>query len=456
MLDLNPLELGLQSRRPRVDTLVRLRWLAVSGQLAAVLATHYVLGFPMPTVACLVVVFTSIWVNLALRIRFNHNDRLADRGAAALGAYDLLQLTVLLFLTGGLENPFSMLFLAPLLITAVTLSARSTTALTLLVIVCATTLTFYHLPIPWFPGETLHLPFLYRVGFWGAIVLGATLCSRLYTWRIAEEASAVWPTRLAATELVLAREQHLTQLDGLAAAAAHELGTPLATIKLVVRDLQKQFPAEGPVGEDLILLMQEAERCRKILGTLTSLGGSEPGDIIGTLTLSHLIEEVVQPQRDFGIAIDVSKEGVEPEPKCARNPGVLYGLGNLVENAIDFATSTVRIVARWSETITVVVIEDDGPGFAPDVVMSLGEPYLTTKANRRAKNDDNSGLGLGLFIAKTLLERSGASVTMANAQSPARGARVTVLWQRADFERGRAQHNLRGPDERRHLMNEPA
>ena len=443
----DPLDLGLRSRRPRVDTLVRLRWLAVGGQMAAVLATRYVLGFPMPTVACLVVVFASVWVNLALRIRFSHNARLADRSAAALGAYDLLQLAMLLFLTGGLENPFSMLFLAPLIITAVTLSAASTAALTLLVIVCATTLTFFHWPIPWFPGEALHLPFLYRIGFWGAIVLGASFAAA-YAWRIAEESRRL-ADALAATELVLAREQHLTQLDGLAAAAAHELGTPLATIKLVVRDMQKQFDADSPVGEDLALLVQEAERCRKILGTLTSLGGAEPGDIIGTLTLSHLIEEVVQPQRDFGIHINVIKEGLGPEPPCVRNPGVLYGLGNLVENAIDFATAEVRIIARWSDTVCVVVIEDDGPGFAAGVVMSLGEPYLTTKANRRAKNDDNAGLGLGLFIAKTLLERSGASVTTANAQPPGKGARVTVLWRRAEFERGRTISGLRAPDERR-------
>jgi two-component system sensor histidine kinase RegB len=206
---------------------------------------------------------------------------------------------------------------------------------------------------------------------------------------------------LAATELVLAREQHLTQLDGLAAAAAHELGTPLATIKLVVKDLQKQFPTSGPIGEDFTLLMQEVERCRKILGTLTSLG-NEPGEIIGNLTLGHLLEEVVQPQRDFGISITILKEGGGKEPVCRRNPGMLYGLGNLVENAIDFASAEVRVIARWTETIVAIVIEDDGPGFAADVMMRLGEPYLTQKAGRHVKTGDGAGLGLGLFIAKTL------------------------------------------------------
>ena len=419
--------------------------------MSAVLATYIVFGFPMPFTQCILVVGLSIWVNLGLRLRFRQSDRLGDRPAACLMAYDLLQLTLLLYLTGGLENPFAMLFMAPLMIAAVSLSARYTMALTLLVALCATALTFYHRPLPWFPGETLNLPFLYRAGIWGGIVLGASFAAA-YAWRVAEEARRLGDA-LAATELVLLREQHLTQLDGLAAAAAHELGTPLATIKLVAKDLQKQFPSEGATGQDLTLLVQEVERCRKILGTLTSLG-SEPGHIIGTLTMGLLLEEVVQPQRNFDVAIRIVAEGSGGEPKTKRNPGVLYGIGNLVENAIDFAADEVRIVARWTDAIVVIVVEDDGPGFAHDVVLRLGEPYLTHKADRRAKGEDGSGLGLGLFIAKTLLERSGASVSMANAVAPARGARVTILWQRADFEQGHSTRALFAPEDRRVRINE--
>ncbi len=429
-----PIDLGHRSRRPRVDTLVRLRWLAVSGQAAALLTTYFILGFPLPFTFCALVIAASVWVNVGLRIRFSQSDRLADRPACFLMAYDLLQLTGLLYLTGGLENPFAMLFLAPIMISAVSLSARFTAALTLLVVVCATSLIVFHYPLPWYPGQSLQLPFLYTVGVWGSVVLGASFTSA-YVWRVAEEARRL-ADALAATDLVLAREQHLSQLDGLAAAAAHELGTPLATIKLVVKDLQKQFAPDSVIGEDFTLLMQEVERCRKILGTLTSLG-TEPGEIIGNLTLGHLLEEVVQPQRDFGITITIQKEGTLPEPVCRRNPGMLYGIGNLVENAIDFADTEIRLIARWTDTIVAVVIEDDGPGFAQDVVMRLGEPYLTHKSNRRAKGEDGAGLGLGLFIAKTLLERSGASVSMANAVTPLHGARVTIFWQRSIFERGR-------------------
>ncbi|WP_158808609.1 ActS/PrrB/RegB family redox-sensitive histidine kinase [Beijerinckia sp. L45] len=428
------IDLGHRSRRPRVDTLVRLRWLAVSGQAVAVLTTYFILGFALPLGLCCLVIAASIWVNVGLRIRFSHSDRLEDRPASYLMSYDLLQLTALLYLTGGLENPFAMLFMAPIMISAVSLSARYTAALTALVIICATSLLACHYPVPWYPGPVMHLPFLYTVGVWGGIVLGASFTAA-YAWRVAEEARRL-ADALAATELVLVREQHLTQLDGLAAAAAHELGTPLATIKLVVKDLQKQFPAEGAIGEDFTLLMQEVERCRKILGTLASLG-SEPGEIIGNLTLGHLLEEVVQPQRDFGIRIAIQKEGGGKEPVCRRNPGMLYGIANLVENAIDFAQTEVRLIARWTDAIVAVVIEDDGPGFAPDVMMRLGEPYVTRKANRRAKSEDGSSLGLGLFIAKTLLERAGASVSMTNAVPPLRGARVTILWQRSTFERRR-------------------
>ena len=192
-LTTRPLDLGARSRRPRVATLVRLRWLAIYGQLAAVLATRFVLGFDMPLAACCVVVGASVWVNLGLRIRFAHSDRLRDRAASVLMAYDLLQLTLLLYLTGGLENPFAMLFLAPLMIAAVSLSAAYTTWLTLLVVVCATTLTMVHCPLPWFPGQEMHLPPLYQAGIWGAIVSGAVFSSA-YAWRIAEEAVAC-PTR---------------------------------------------------------------------------------------------------------------------------------------------------------------------------------------------------------------------------------------------------------------------
>jgi two-component system sensor histidine kinase RegB len=432
MVDLTDIDLGRRSRRLRIDTLVKLRWLALLGQLTALVATRFGLDFPVPLTPFFLVIAASAGLNIGLRLRFRRTDRLEELPASLMLGFDILQLSALLFLTGGVENPFSMLFLAPVMISAVSLSRRHTFFLTLLMIVAVTALTFEHHPMPWFHGEELELPLVYRVGIWAAIVISAVFIT-IYASRVAGEARKL-ADALAATELVIAREQHLTQLDGLAAAAAHELGTPLATITLVVKDLEKQL-INGPFEEDVALLSQELARCRAILGKLASLG-QEAGDILDEMTLSLLIEEVVGPQRDFGMLITIVRDGIGREPVCRRNPGVLHGLGNLVENAIDFAESEVRIVAQWSSTTVMIDITDDGPGFSTDILGRIGEPYLTTRAQRRAKVDEGSGLGLGLFIAKTLLERSGATFTAANRLPPRTGASITIVWPRTIFERG--------------------
>jgi len=427
------IDLGRKSRRLRVDTPVRLRWLAVLGQTTAVLVTHFGLGFPMPFGLCLIVIAASTWLNVGLRFKFGRSDRFQEGPATLMLAYDLLQLSALLYLTGGIENPFAVLFLAPVMISAASLSSRSTILLSALMVVAATTLLFYHEPLPWFPGQSINLPFFYKVGIWMAVVIGAGFTG-VYASRVSEEARKL-SDALAATELVIAREQHLTQLDGLAAAAAHELGTPLATITLVAKDLHKQLSKEQSYKEDIELLLQEVTRCRTILSKLTSLDEDTSG-ITTTLNLRLLIEEVVGPQRDFGVAIKIVCDGPDAEPHCARNPGVLYGLGNLIENAIDFAESEVRITAQWTSSMVKVSIEDDGPGFSPDVVARLGEPYVTTKNNRKAKVEEGAGLGLGLFIAKTLLERSGAKVEMENVPVPRTGAKIVIRWPRPVFEQG--------------------
>jgi len=427
MRDHSILDLG---RRPRIDTLTRLRWLAIAGQSAAVIVTHALLGFALPLTACFLVIGVSVALNIVLRLRFPVTLRLADGPALALLAYDLLQLSALLYLTGGLENPFALLFLAPVMISSTSLTARWTAPLALLMIAAATFLAFVHRPLPWFPGETLHIPFAYIVGIWFSLVLGAAF-SGIYAARVASEARQL-SEALAATELVLAREQHLSQLDGLAAAAAHELATPLATITLVVKELLKHLPTQDPFAEDIALISQEVNRCRSILGKLTSLGDDKNGPF-DEMSLPHMLEEVVGPHRHFGVEVIIGAKGEGPEPRGRRNPGLLYGLGNLVENAVDFARAEVRISASWGPDCVLVSIADDGPGVTPDMLQRIGEPYVTT---RPYKSDDGSGLGLGLFIAKTLLERSGASLVITNR--PNSGAFVEVAWPRAAFERGLA------------------
>ncbi len=432
-------ELSYPARRLRVDTLVRLRWLAVTGQMAALLIVHFGFGFPLPLVPCVVVIASSGLLNVWLRFRFGISHRLADQPAMVQLSYDILQLSVLLYLTGGLENPFAMLFLAPVMISAASLTPSWTFGLVTLTCLAATVLVYVHLPLPWWPEEALHLPFLFTVGVWGAILSGASFIG-FYASRIAEEARKL-ADALAATELVLAREQHLTQLDGIAAAAAHELGTPLATISVVAKDLLTAAATPGSalspaaIHDDLVLLDQEVRRCRTILGKLASLG-NDTGPLT-TMTLSHLVADVVEPLRHFGVSVTFASEGSGEEPVAVRNPGMLYGLGNLVENAVDFAVHEVRIALAWSRERVSVCIRDDGRGFSSEVLARLGEPYVTTRGpERRTKSEEGAGLGLGLFIAKTLLERSGATLGMGNAAAPESGAVVTVSWPRSQFEKG--------------------
>jgi two-component system sensor histidine kinase RegB len=345
MLRVSPRPFGHDARRLRLDTLVRLRWLAIIGQSAAVTIVHFGLGFPLPFGLCFFVISLSAALNLVLSIRHPASHRLGDDAATLLLGFDILQLAALLYLTGGLQNPFSVLFLAPVLISATALAPERTLVLGLLAIGCATLLALVHRPVPWSAEEQLTMPFLYVTGIWLAILLG-TAFTGVYAWRVAEESRQL-AQALAATELVLAREQHLSQLDGLAAAAAHELGTPLATIALVVKELDRQGPKDPAMAEDIKLLREQVERCRGILAKLTSLG-EDRTEILDTMKLSHLIEEVVAPQRSFDAAIEVQVRGEGPEPVCRRSPGLLYALANLVDNAVDFAAARVVIEASWT------------------------------------------------------------------------------------------------------------
>src|SRR3954468_16524625 len=431
MVESKPSELARHARQLRLDTLVRLRWLAITGQAAAVAVVRFGFGFPLPFGFCFLMIAASAWVNLALRIQYPASHRLSDNAATLLLAFDILQLAALLYLTGGLQNPFAMLFLAPVLISATALTPERTLFLGLLAVGAATILVLAHRPLPWFPGETLDIPFVYVTGVWTAILLG-TAFTGVYAWRVAEEARQL-AQALAATELVLAREQHLSQLDGLAAAAAHELGTPLSTISVVVKELERAIEKDSPHAEDVRLLREQVQRCRDILAKLTELSTGEPFDRV---PLSALIEEVVAPHRNFGIAIDVAMANVPAPPMGARNPAILYGLGNLLENAVDFAQARVEVTADWSDEDVAVTISDDGPGFAPPVMDRIGEPYgRSSKRRRMNAGSETTGLGLGFFIAKTLLERSGGAVDFENRSFPDRGAVIRVHWSRSDFER---------------------
>ena len=417
----------------RLDTLVRLRWVAVIGQTTAVLVVYVGLDFELPVWACLAVIALAAWLNIELRVRFRVTQRVEPDRAAWLLAFDIAELAILVFLTGGLQNPFSFLLLGPVLLSATALPPRMTVMLGAFAAACATVLVFYHYPLPWDSDEPLQLPAIYTMGMWLSLLLALGFIG-VHAWQLTEESRQL-ADALAATELVLAREQHLSQLDGLAAAAAHELGTPLSTISVIATELERAIEPDSPFADDITLLREQAQRCRQILGKLTELSSSiEPFD---RMPLSALIEEVVAPHRNFGVAINVALAPHDAaEPIGGRNPAILYGLGNLVENAVDFARQRVEVAADWSGDDVGVTITDDGPGFAPEIMDRIGEPYVTSTRRRRLNvgGDAGGGLGLGFFIAKTLLERSGATLTFENQATPGRGAIVRVRWGRGEFE----------------------
>jgi two-component system sensor histidine kinase RegB len=386
----------------------------------------------VPIWACLAVVCLSACLNIAMRVRFRLTQRLEADRAAWLLAFDIAQLAVLLFLTGGLQNPFAFLFLGPVLISATALPPRMTLSLGGFAVFCATVLFFVHYPLPWDADDPLELPAIYMLGVWLSIMISMGFIG-VYAWQITEEARLL-ANALAATELVLAREQHLSQLDGLAAAAAHELGTPLATITVIAKELERSISDHSRHREDVRLLREQAQRCREILAKIAELPASDAP--FNGMKLSALIEEVVAPHRNFGIAIDVALQPDAPPPMGARNPAILYGLGNLLENAVDFAQGRVEITADWTDADVAVAISDDGPGFAPEIMDRIGEPYVRSSKRRRMNaGSETTGLGLGFFIAKTLLERSGATVDFENRKFPDRGAVIRVRWERSDFER---------------------
>ncbi|MCI9868089.1 ActS/PrrB/RegB family redox-sensitive histidine kinase [Rhizobium skierniewicense] len=425
--------LGRASRHIRLQTIVWLRWVAVVGQSATILIVAFGLNFPLPLLTCAVLIGALAMANIFLSARFPSTYRLEPWEATMLLAFDLLQLTALIYITGGLSNPFAPLICVQVIIAFASQPMKHSLMLLVFAIVCVTAIAFSPFPVPWYPDETLPIQIIIHIGIWCSIV-AMMLFAAFYAYRVSHEANQL-ADALAATELVLEREKHLSQLDGLAAAAAHELGTPLATISVVAKEMERELGKDDRFREDVALLRSQSQRCRDILRRLTSLS-AEGEEHLRKLPLSSLIEEVMAPHREFGIKLRlVEKSGRSGEPVGARNAGIIYGLGNLLENAVDYAKEAVTVTVEHDAQQVTVTVEDDGQGYAPDILARIGEPYVT----RRQDVTRAGGLGLGLFIAKTLLERSGATLTFANRGPEAAGARVTVVWPRDIMDDSRAK-----------------
>jgi len=426
--------------RISLRTLIAIRWIAVAGQLATVLLVHYGLGYRLPIWPALAVIGVSVLLNLAAMIQGRVRIRLGERDAALYLSYDLLQLSVLLYLTGGLQNPFVLLLLAPLTVSAIILSRGATIAMTAITLASLTVLAIWHYPLPGSRllavAEPLEPSPVYELGVWFALSLSAVFVTA-YVWQVADEARRIGEA-LAASQTALAREQRLSAVGALAAAAAHELGTPLGTIAVVAHELADEVPPDSPLAEDLALLRSQTERCREILASLAQRPETEGGDPFELLSLAALIETAAEPHRRDGIevAVKAAPQDSSRPPMARRSPEMLQGLGNLLQNAQQFAHSRVSARAEWSRSEVAITITDDGPGFPPSLLNRLGEPYLSGRdPSARGGARDGNHMGLGIFIAVTLLGHSGAEVRFANARGG--GAQVVVRWKRHIFEGAR-------------------
>jgi two-component system sensor histidine kinase RegB len=351
-------------------------------------------------------------------LRYPVATRLSDREAALFLAYDIVQLAVLLSLTGGLTNPFALLFLVSVTISATILSLLSTIGLVILAVLCLSLVAAFHQPLPW-SGPTPEFSVTYVSGVWCSLVTGMIFIT-VYAWRVAEEARRM-SDALSEAHMALSCEQKLSALGGLAAAAAHELGTPLGTITLVAKELALELEPESPLAEDVELIMSQAGRCRDILNKLSRRPAQERPGPFAVMPAAALLDEVAEQYRREGITIFLDIGEMLEQLMIPRVPEIVHGLSNLIENAVDFARHEVHVgVAADVDDVTISVI-DDGPGIAGSMLSALGDPYVSSRPN--------SGMGLGVFIAKTLLERTGARVDFGNRRGG--GAKVDITWPRS-------------------------
>ena len=428
----------------RLRTLVLLRWMAVAGQVAAIIVASTFYDVDLDVALCLLVVGAAVAVNFGAALVYPENKRLTEMEATLTLLFDTSQLALLLYLTGGLSNPFALLILAPGTIAATALQTRATVFLGAVTIALVSILAFVHLPLRLTSGEEIVVPPIFGFGFWLAIVIGVVFLG-LYARRIASEIHTMG-TALFATQAALAREQKLTDLGGVVAAAAHELGTPLATIKLVSTELAAELQADPDLRADAELIRQQADRCRDIL---RSMGRAGKDDLhLRSVPFAALIREAAEPHLDRGKALHFHL-GDEParsatQPNVDRRPEIVHGLRNLIQNAVDFAKGNVWIDAEWSGHSFAVSISDDGDGYPPQIIGRIGDPLFKRRREVAvAARPEYEGMGLGLFIAKTLLERTGASLRFYNGADPflsederpeRSGAHVDVVWPRDRIE----------------------
>jgi len=429
----------------RLRTLIWLRWVAIIGQVAAITMAMWMYHLQLEMGLCLLVIGASVIANLIVMFAFPESKRLSEFENFLMVMFDLLQLGFLLFLTGGLHNPFALLLLGPVIISANVMGLRSTLVVGGTAIVLVTLLGEFHMPLRTEQGFILQIPDVFLFGYWAAMVI-AIVFMGAYSLRISSEIQSM-SDAVAATNMALSREQKLTDLGGVVAAAAHELGTPLATIKLTSTELMEELDDSPELREDAALIRQQVDRCRDILRDMGRAGKDDFH--LRQAPISSVIQEAAEPHMYRGKTLHFEERpddgGSLQQPSILRKPEVIHGLRNLIQNAVDFADANVWVEAIWTESSISIRILDDGHGFPPHFIGRIGDPFVRHRrsiSDRKAR-PDYEGMGLGLFIAKTLLERSGAELSFANGSDPRQkkhtrpdqcGAVVEVTWPRRKID----------------------
>ncbi|WP_319545821.1 sensor histidine kinase RegB [Ruegeria conchae] len=423
----------------RLRTLILLRWVAIIGQFTAITVAQQYYNVQLELGLCYFAIGVSVMGNLTAILLFPENKRLSEFENFLMVLFDLLQLSILLYLTGGLNNPFALLLIGPVTISANVMSTRSTLIIGSVAVILTTLLAQFHLPLRTNLGLVLDIPDILLFGNWAAIIIAIVFIGA-YSHRISSEVQSM-SEALSATHMALAREQKLTDLGGVVAAAAHELGTPLATIKLASSELIEELDDRPELKEDAALIREQADRCRDIL---RDMGRAGKDDLhLRQAPLSTVIHESAEPHINRGKQVHFEEkpvaDGDVQQPSILRKPEIIHGLRNLIQNAVDFARANVWIEAEWTSNQISVSIMDDGRGYPSHIIGRIGDPFMRRRRADRSSRPEYEGMGLGLFIAKTLLERSGAELYFANGADPyqtltdqqeRKGAIVKVIWPR--------------------------
>jgi len=407
-------------------TLVILRWIAIIGQYITISIVYFVLKFELPFFYCSVIIFIGVLTNFYLQFKFGKNQ-LNNFASTFFLFYDLLQLSVLLYLTGGVTNPFTILLIVPAIVSSTFLTLRSTINLSIVTIIVLIVLTINHLPLPHTGELHFHVPDIYLYAVPIAIIIGLIFLT-YFGVRFGIE-SRKRTEALNRLELILAKEHELESIGLQAAAAAHSLGTPLSTITVIARELEKEIGSNQKYSKDVDLLLSQSKRCSDILKDL-SKDQLKEDNFLSNIKIEELLDEIIRSFTEISEKkLFLLAERNKLNPSIERTLEITYGLRNFIGNAVKYSNSSVDITLESNDKITEVKVCDDGPGFSDDILDVLGEPYI------RSKNQiisSKSGLGLGTFIGKTLLERMKANVKFDKCPKT-NGDMVTIKWQTKDL-----------------------